>query len=124
MADKKPTTLMPARDPFALMRQMTSELDRLFERSLFGPFRMEMTEAVWSPKIDVVEKDGRLITRIDLPGMKKEDLVVEASEGRLMLSGERKRESEETKTIVTAASASMAASTGRCPCRKLSTSLT
>lgn len=97
MADRKLTTLLATRDPFALMRQMTSELDRVFERSQFGSFRPELPEAGWSPKIDVVEKDGRLITRVDLPGMKKEEVLVEASDGRLVLSGERKREHEETK---------------------------
>jgi len=31
MAPKKETALAPASDPFALLRQMTSELDRAFE---------------------------------------------------------------------------------------------
>jgi len=45
----------------------------------------------------VFEKDNRLITKVDLPGMKKEDVKVEVTDGRLALSGERKHESEEKK---------------------------
>jgi HSP20 family protein len=52
---------------------------------------------VWAPKIDVFERDNRLVTRVDLPGMKKEDISVEVTDGHLALSGERKRETEEKK---------------------------
>lgn len=107
MPEKKQAqaTLAPtrgAREPFGLLRQMTSELDRVFED--WAPFRWPrfraaaLPEAVtWSPRIDVFERNGRLVTRVDLPGMKKEDVTVEVTEGHLVLSGERKRESEEKK---------------------------
>jgi len=41
------------------------------------------------------EKDHRLITKIDLPGMKKDDVKVEITDGQLAISGERKSEAEE-----------------------------
>ena len=104
MSEKKQSTLVPTagtRDPFALLRQMTSELDRAFEDwpSLRWPsFGLLSTRAgAWSPKIDVFERDNRLVTRVDLPGMKKEDVSVEVTDGHLTLSGERKRETEEKK---------------------------
>lgn len=88
-------------DPFALLRQMTSELDRVFDDwQLFrGPALPERTADTvsWSPKIDVIERNNRMVTRVDLPGMTKKDVSVEVKDGYLMLSGERKRESEETK---------------------------
>jgi HSP20 family protein len=108
MSEKKHTTTVStrgSRDPFALLRQMTSELDRTFEDWLslrwpsFG--RLATSQAVvWSPKIDVFERDNRLITRVDLPGMKKEDVSVEVTDGHLALSGERKLEKKETKDDV------------------------
>jgi HSP20 family protein len=105
MSDKKQETLAQTRggrDPFGLLRQMTSELDRVFDDwpAFRWPSlgRLASTEAVaWSPKIDVFERDNRLVTRIDLPGMKKEDVSVEVTDGQLALSGERKRETEEKK---------------------------
>lgn len=93
-----------ARDPFAMLRQMTSDLDRFFDEAAWPTFRWpafatgEIGEAsAWMPGIDVFEKDNRLITKIDLPGMKKEDVKVEVTDGQLTISGERKRESEEKK---------------------------
>jgi HSP20 family protein len=105
MSEKKHSTLVPTRgtrDPFAMLRQMTSELDRAFEEwpsfrwpsfALFAP----PEKVAWSPRIDVFERDNRLVTRVDLPGMKKEDVSVEVTDGHLTLSGARKRETEEKK---------------------------
>ena len=102
MASKR-TALAP-RDPFALLRQMTSDLDRMFESSNWPTFRWSdfpnrsATEAAtWFPEIDVFEKDNRLVTKIDLPGMKKEDVKVEVTDGQLAISGERRTEAEEKK---------------------------
>lgn len=43
------------------------------------------------------EKDHRLVTKIDLPGLKKEDVKVEVTDGHLAISGQRKSEAEEKK---------------------------
>lgn len=90
------------REPFGLLRQMTSELDRVFDEPFFASFRWPAgafgpRSTSWSPDIDVFEKDNCLVTRIDLPGMKKEDVKVELTDGHLAISGERKTEMEEEK---------------------------
>jgi HSP20 family protein len=102
MATTKATVPVRAgREPFGLLRQMTSELDRVFDEPFFASFRWPRVftaEApTWSPDIDVFEKDNQLVTRIDLPGMKKEDVKVEITDGYLAISGERKTETEEKK---------------------------
>lgn len=102
MASKR--TALATRDPFNLLRQMTSEFDRMFETSGWPSFRWPAFRtrptaeaATWFPEIDVFEKDNRLVTKIDLPGMKKEDVKVEVTDGHLAISGERKTEAEEKK---------------------------
>ena len=87
------------RDPFALLRHMNTDFDRLWNTPTMAPFGAFVPgEPVdWSPTIDVFEKDKRLFTRVDLPGMKKEDVKVQVTEGNLTISGERKREFEEKK---------------------------
>jgi HSP20 family protein len=88
---------------FTMAKNAFTELERFFGEG-FPPFRwpvfrtLRMIEpTTWSPGIDVFEKDGRLVTRIDLPGLKKEDVKVEVTDGQLAISGERKNEMEEKK---------------------------
>lgn len=108
MADKKELAVAPARgarDPFALWRQVTAELERAFDEPFWASrwplFRAAAArEANWAPKVDVFERDNRLVTRVDLPGVKKEDVTVEVTDGHLALSGERKRETEDKKDNV------------------------
>ena len=106
MEEKKDLTVTTrnrtARDPFAVLRQMTSELDRFFERPFDTAFRWPSLAATasadvarWAPQIDVFERDNRLVTRVDLPGLKKEDVKVEVTDGYLTISGERKSEQRE-----------------------------
>ena len=90
------------RDPFALLREMSSEMDRMFDQrswpSLTWASRGVPSGAesgAYNPAIDVFEKNNRLVTRVDLPGLKKEDVKVEVSDGNLTISGERKSEVEE-----------------------------
>ena len=107
MSEKKDTglaTRAALRDPFALLRQFTSELDQVFDRRFAGfhwPSFTAIPDAVnWAPQIDVIERDHQLVTKVDLPGLKKEDIKVEVTDGYLAISGERKSESEEKKDNV------------------------
>jgi HSP20 family protein len=91
-------------DPFGMLREMTSEFDRMFDETTWPTFRWPLArrkpqfEAVaFTPAIDVFEQDNRLITRVDLPGLKKEDVKVEVTDGHLVISGERKSEVEDRK---------------------------
>jgi HSP20 family protein len=45
----------------------------------------------------MVERDGRLVTRVDLPGVNKEDVSVLVTDDHFAISGERRRDSEEKK---------------------------
>ena len=91
------------RDVSSLLRQMRGELDDMFEQPFWGTsrwpqfFKAAPETQAWSPRIEVFEKDHRLVTRAELPGLKKEDVRVEIADGQLAISGERKREFEEKK---------------------------
>jgi HSP20 family protein len=96
---KKETTLIPKRaDPFALLR---TDFDRFFTEPGWPAFRWPTFRfgrdeaAAWNPEVDVFQRDNRLVTKIDLPGLKKEDIRVEVTDGHLAISGERKKEEEE-----------------------------
>lgn len=92
-------------EPLNLLRRMTSELDYMFDEpwTLFRWPSADLASPdspIWAPKVDVMTKDNKLVTRVDLPGMKKEDVVVEVADGFLTLSGERKKETKEEKDSV------------------------
>ena len=96
-------TSLAAADPFTTFRQFASEFDRFFHDpwSFRWPsLRPSAAAAGWVPQIDVFEKDQHLVTKIDLPGMKKDDVKVEVADGDLVISGERKSETEEKKEDV------------------------
>lgn len=102
MFSRKPTELARRGDwfdPFWALGRMTADFDRIFEEAGWPAFRTRgiTTKAAWSPKLDLFEKDNRLIARAELPGLKAEDVKVEVEEGSLTISGERKYEAEETK---------------------------
>lgn len=89
------------RDPFGLLKQMTTEFDRLFDEPAWPSLRVPFFRAphlnAWLPHIDVFEKDNFLFTKVDLPGLTAKDVKVEVVDGYLTITGERKTETEEKK---------------------------
>lgn len=54
----------------------------------------EMENAVWMPLTDVYEDNDFYKLKMDLPGIKKEDVKISYADGQLTISGERKQEKE------------------------------
>jgi len=50
---------------------------------------------VWTPDIDVFQRNHELIVRADLPGLNKEDVQVEVSDDAVTIHGERHHDAEE-----------------------------
>lgn len=53
-----------------------------------------LRDGEWIPDIDVFERDGNTVMRVDLPGMKREDIEVKVEGGMLVVSGHREEEKE------------------------------
>jgi HSP20 family protein len=95
--------------PFTMMRRFMDDMDRMFEdfgqlkaAPFFGtemafPRWAEFEKSMWSPEVEILNRNGDMIVRADLPGLKLEDINVEIVDGALKLSGERKEEKEEKK---------------------------
>jgi HSP20 family protein len=85
-------------NPFSLMRRMTEEMDRVFgEGGLAGRGR---ADGLWSPAVEVSEREGNYVVRAELPGLKPEDVKLEIENDALVLQGERRCEREEDKSGV------------------------
>lgn len=113
--------------PFNMMRRLTDDMERFFEdfnnlsvmprlETDFGFPRMtellniprttdllnfprmaEFEKSVWWPEIEVLEKNGELTVRADLPGLRKDDINIELTDGAVVISGERKLETKEER---------------------------
>ncbi len=87
----------PSLSPFSMMRRFADEMDRMFEGMLPGSMGRSMpwTETgQFLPEVDIVERDGKLILRADLPGMTKDDVSIDITGNSLVIEGERKYEHE------------------------------
>jgi HSP20 family protein len=78
-------------EPFAGFGKIPSLFNELFE-SNFGNSRAQPSASRWYPAVDVLESKDAYLLRAELPGMKKEDIKVEVTDGTLVVSGERKSE--------------------------------
>lgn len=78
------------RDPFR-------EFDNLVRRS-FGPTAFESVEPGFVPAVETSREGEDAVIRVELPGVDVSDVEVEVTEGRLVISGERRdRREEETE---------------------------
>jgi HSP20 family protein len=84
--------------PFALMRRFTEEMDQYFDQLWSGRREPGMAAAggrLFSPPMEVSERDGQLMVCVDLPGLTKDDVRVEVTDNALLIEGERRSEHEE-----------------------------
>ncbi|WP_041448458.1 Hsp20/alpha crystallin family protein [Anaeromyxobacter sp. Fw109-5] len=80
------------------MRRLLDDMQRVGEE--YDPLRfappterdVEPSRPTWAPKVDVFERDGVLVLRADLPGVRKEDIRVDVTGEAVTLQGERRRE--------------------------------
>ena len=83
---------VPAWPTFDRLSSLRDELDRLFEAPLAELARSSQLFSGWTPAIDLYEDKDNFIAKVELPGMKKENLDVSLNEGVLTITGERKME--------------------------------
>jgi len=87
--------------PFRGFYDAQSEMDRLFNEMLGGLGRRRREESqrlsVWAPAMDALTKDGDLVIRAELPGLKQDDVDITLQNGVLTISGEHKADQEEER---------------------------
>jgi HSP20 family protein len=82
-------------NPFVGLSTLRDEMNRLFD--LTGPgfsSREDRLLGLWSPPIDVFQDKDSVFVKVELPGMKKEDIHISLDDNTLTISGERKQERE------------------------------
>ena len=82
-------------NPFTFMRRITEELDRAFGVAPDIVGLPQLYPRMWAPNLEVFERDDKFFVRVDLPGLKKDDVKIEVSHDELTIEGERKLAKEE-----------------------------
>ncbi len=83
-------------EPWAAMRQLRDEVNRLF-----GPVLGSVEDGSsvvtghWVPAVDIKEEPGRFVIHADIPGVDPKEIEVTMENGMLTIRGERKLESRE-----------------------------
>ncbi len=92
--------------PFSFMRRFMNEIDQLFDDIRLGsssPTRGHGSYAgvsprwIWSPQMDVFERNGELVVHADLAGVQQDEIRVNVNDGMLTISGERAHAHEHEK---------------------------
>jgi len=92
--------------PFASLWQISREMDRLMDAFFGGGLTAQRSggtsagdsryaRIMWTPQIEVRQRENSLVIHVDLPGIKQEDIQLEATEEGIAISGERSEQHEE-----------------------------
>ncbi len=87
----------PVRDLLDIEREfnrMWNTLGSRFGLTRREDFDEEYENAVWMPLTDIYEDNDNYYLKVDLPGMKKDDVKISYADGTLSISGERAEEKQ------------------------------
>ena len=84
-----PLSRRPRAEPTDLAA-LQQELNQLFERLAEFDRADQPAEGEWVPSVDIYECRGSLLVVMEVPGLPPEALRVAHSDGRLIISGERR----------------------------------
>lgn len=84
----------PMRDMMNVQDEMNRLFDRFFGKELWDEDE-QLSQMNWFPVVDIKENKDEFAVFAELPGMKKEDVHITFSDGKLVIEGERKKEQEE-----------------------------
>ena len=79
--------------PFEEIERLRRDFDRILEE--FLPVRREAETPIFVPPVEVYETDKEVVVKVDLPGVKKEDIEITVKENAVVIRAERKEEREE-----------------------------
>ncbi|MFY0990761.1 Hsp20/alpha crystallin family protein [Halomonas sp. C05BenzN] len=83
-------------------RDVDRLFDSLFDRGWMSPMRWE--HPFWerfgalekhAPRVDVINRDGEVVVRAELPGFEREELDVSVTDSSVTIKGERHEESQQ-----------------------------
>lgn len=77
-------------EPFRDLMVMQDRMTRLFDETLSHIWKEEVPRRIWSPPVDILERENEVILKVDLPEMNQNDIEIKVEENTLIIRGERK----------------------------------
>ena len=78
-------------EPFRELMAMQNRMTRIFDETLTRVWKTEgMPRDVWSPPVDIVEREKELVIKMDLPEVRLGEIDIHVEEDTLVIQGERK----------------------------------
>jgi HSP20 family protein len=98
-AEESKEVVEMALSPFRGFYDMQSEMNRMFDEvfgDVAGRSGRQQGDAPtrWAPVLDVLQEDGDVVVRAELPGVRPDDVDITLHNGVLTISGERKAEEQ------------------------------
>ncbi len=81
------------REPFAEVDRFLGNALSLFDSPVYVPGAFILERPLLAP-MEVFDRDGNTVVRLELPGMTMEDIEISVSDGLLTIEGEKKVEEE------------------------------
>jgi len=78
-------------EPFRDLITMQERMSRLFDETLSRVWKEEgLQRGVWSPPVDIVDREHEVLLKMDLPEMSQSEIDIKVEENTLTIKGERK----------------------------------
>lgn len=90
--EKALTSWRPTREIEELGQHFEDVFGRPFLPDLWNRFPAEDT--IWAPSLDVIEQEDKFAIKVELPGVKEEDINIYVSGNTLTIEGVKEKESE------------------------------
>lgn len=89
------------RNPMALLSDVRSELERLWDRFASFPWRTEEFPTLfgsgWNPAVEMWDAGKEILIRCELPGVDPKDIEITMAGGSVTISGKKEEQAEEKK---------------------------
>jgi len=81
-------------DPFRDLTSIQERMNQIFEDALSRSRGRDegLRTGMWTPAVDIYEKNDSVVVKAEIPGVEKDQISVEVKDGILTLRGERKFE--------------------------------
>lgn len=81
--------------PYGDIVRLNDKINRLFGNDLFGEGLRESEGFTdWNPTTDIYETKDNYVFKIEVPGLKKDDVEIDLKENVLTIRGEKKEDNE------------------------------